>query len=254
MGQETTLDSKFTVKNCKYALILGAGDIGSALTREIARANPGCRIFATKRVSSPTPENLPESVRVLEHDPISERSWQYLVKSIHEETKTLGLIISTIGVLHNDHLQPEKKLEDINIDNLREVFSINTFTAVLAAKNLLPFLSRKEFNVFAFLSDRTGSIQEDNLGGWYSYRGSKTALNMFVKNMAIEFKNRHLNAAALAINPGSTDTKLSRPYLKGGGKIWTPDEAAAHVLNVIEETSLKDSGRFENWDGSELPF
>ncbi len=245
----------FSIRECEHALILGAGAIGSALAREIHRINPGCRIFATKRVFSPCPENLPESARVLELDPRSERSWSYFAQALKEETSKLDLIVCAFGVLHNENVRPEKKLEDITLEGLTESFTVNAFAPVLAAKNLLPFLSRDRTSVFAFLSARLGSISDDHLGGWHSYRASKAALNMFVKNIALEFKNRRLKTVALAIHPGTTDSKLSRPYLSGTGlKVWTPEETAGHLVEVIEAADPKHTGHFENWDGSELPY
>lgn len=247
--------SSFSIKNCDHALILGAGAIGSAMAREINRLNPSCRIFATKRVFSPTPENLPESARILELDPKSERSWNYLVEAIKEETSVLDLVVCTFGLLHNESLKPEKKLEDITLDGLRESFTVNAFAPALAAKHLLPFLSKETPNVFGFLSAKVGSIADDHLGGWHSYRASKAALNMLVKNIAIEFQRRRLKTVALALHPGTTDSKLSRPYLGASGlKVWTPEETASHLLEVLEGATERQTGHFENWDGSELPY
>lgn len=248
---------EFSIQNCKFALVLGAGDIGSALLREFARRNPSCRIFASKRVSSETPENLPESVRVLELDPLSDKSWTYFVKSLKEETDNLDLMISTFGLLHNDSIKPEKRLEDVTLENLKESFSINAFTSALAGKHLFPFLSRERVSLFAFLSAKEGSISEDHLGGWHSYRASKAALNMFVKNMSIEFSNRKVKCIVLALQPGVTDTKLSRPYLQTidkARKVKSPEETAEELLDVMDKATLRESGNFESFDGSELPY
>lgn len=247
--------SNFSLSNAKHALVLGAGTIGQEIVKEIARQNPSCRIFATKRVSSDTPPDLPESARILELDPTSERSWQYLVKTIQQETNQLDLVISTFGVLHNQYVFPEKRLEDITMETLKDVFYVNTFTAAMAGKHLLQFFSKDALSVFGFLSAKVGSITDDSLGGWYSYRASKAALNMIVKNMAIEFKHRKLNVIALAIHPGTTKTKLSAPYLKGvSGKIWEPEETAEHIIKLIDGIKMEQSGHFENYDGNEISY
>ena len=174
---------------------------------------------------------------------------------LKEETSKLDLVVCTIGVLHNETIKPEKKLEDITLEGLRESFTVNAFAPALAAKNLLPFFSKEKMSVFGFLSAKVGSITDDQLGGWHSYRASKAALNMLVKNIAIELTRRRFKTVALAIHPGTTDSKLSRPYIRAAGlKVWTPEETAGHLIKVIEDAELKETGHFENWDGSELPY
>jgi NAD(P)-dependent dehydrogenase (short-subunit alcohol dehydrogenase family) len=101
-----------------------------------------------------------------------------------------------------------------------------------------------------------GSIADNRLGGWYGYRASKAALNQFIRTLAIECRIRHPRATILAIHPGTTDTDLSRPFQRNvkPGKLYTPQQSAARILQVVQNSGTGDSGRFLNWDGSEIPW
>ncbi len=241
-----------SVKKC---LILGGGNIGLALGRQIKKKLPEAAVVVTKRSIEDVPKEQKEELTFLPHDPLKEGSWSSLAQTLENDFSELDLVISTYGVLHNDTLAPEKKLEDIKLSNLVEAFSVNTFTAPLAAKYLMKIVSKGSPSTFVFLSAKVGSIADDSTGGWYAYRSSKAALNMMVKNMAIEFKNRNKKTFAVAIHPGTTETHLSKPFLSGFSlKVWSPDETAEHILNVISEIGPEKSGSFLNWDGSTIPW
>lgn len=240
------------LSNAKEVLILGNGGIGKSLGKEIKRLNPTSNIHITsRRIKSNN-----DSIQTHLLDPLKESSWQKFILELKEETERLDLVISTYGVLHNpEGLKPEKSLKEISMDKMIESFSINAFTAPLIAKNLQSFLSSKEESVLAFLSAKVGSLSDNKLGGWYSYRASKAALNMFMKTISIEYSRRKMNTKVLSIHPGTTLTKLSEPYLSGSSlKLWSPEDTAMHIIETIESSSHFDSGSFLNWDGSELPW
>ena len=105
------------------------------------------------------------------------------------------------------------------------------------------------------ISAKVGSISDNKLGGWYGYRASKSALNMFIKNISIEYKNRKAPCIALAIHPGTTDTELSKPFIaRSKLTIHTPEQTAENILNVIDSKRLEDSGKFLSWDGTEIAW
>ncbi|MCO4753594.1 MAG: SDR family NAD(P)-dependent oxidoreductase [Bacteriovoracaceae bacterium] len=243
----------FKLKKIDNCLILGGGTIGQALAHEIAQTTGANDIFITKRDSKAL--KLPNNCELITHNPLDEESWEKLVAKLRTKIKTLDLVISTYGLLHNDHLEPEKKLSDIELQNLIEVFSVNAFTAPMSAKYLNPLLSRNDPSAFVFLSAKVGSIQDNNLGGWYAYRASKAALNMFMKNISIELKNKQLNTTVLAVHPGTTISPLSEPYIGGiNHKIWSPEETAQHICEVVSTLDMSMSGTFKNWDGTSLPW
>jgi NAD(P)-dependent dehydrogenase (short-subunit alcohol dehydrogenase family) len=117
-------------------------------------------------------------------------------------------------------------------------------------------LRRDTRSVFAVLSARVGSITDNRLGGWHSYRASKAALNMLVRNFAIELTARNPQAIAIAIHPGTVDTSLSKPFQRSlpDGCLFQPDQSATQILSVIDKLSAADSGSLFAWNGEQIPF
>jgi NAD(P)-dependent dehydrogenase (short-subunit alcohol dehydrogenase family) len=240
-----------SLSHINRVLILGDGGIGYALAEEINSRNPKAQIHISSR------QIKKNSSKFILHflDPLKESSWQKFIIELREQTTTLDLVISTYGVLHNlEGIKPEKSLREIDIDKMIEVFSINAFTAPLVAKNLEPFLNSSKESHLIYLSAKVGSLQDNGMGGWYSYRASKAALNMFMKNISIEFSRKNLKTKVYSIHPGTTVTKLSEPFLKSSNlKIWSSEETAKHILNTIYSTN-SSTGSFLNWNGEVLPW
>ena len=166
------------------------------------------------------------------------------------------MVIYCVGVLHNQNLSPEKSLRQINPENLIYSFQVNSIGAVLLAKHLMPLFNKTERSIFASISAKVGSIGDNRLGGWYGYRASKAALNMFLKTTAIEYNRRCPKTIVVALHPGTTDTRLFQPFQKNvpTGKLF-PVEKTVHLLSqVISNLEQKDSGEFFSWDGSQLPW
>jgi NAD(P)-dependent dehydrogenase (short-subunit alcohol dehydrogenase family) len=109
---------------------------------------------------------------------------------------------------------------------------------------------------FAALSAMVGSIGDNRLGGWYGYRASKAALNQFLRTLSIECRRTHPELCVTAIHPGTTDTALSAPFQSNvkPEKLYTPEQSADRILEVVLAGTPKESGRFVNWDGNPLPF
>ena len=133
-------------------------------------------------------------------------------------------------------------------------FTINAIGPALIAKHMLPHLSLTEKTVFVALSARVSSISDNRLGGWHAYRASKAALNMLIRNLAIELGRSNRLAVCVALHPGTVDTPLSKPFQRGvsAKRLFTPDVAAAHLLSVIDSLTLVQSGRVFAWDGEEI--
>ena len=126
----------------------------------------------------------------------------------------------------------------------------------LGAALMLPRLPRDRRAVFAVLSARVGSIGDNRLGGWHGYRASKAALNMLVKTLSVELARTHPLAAIVALHPGTVDSSLSAPFQRGValGRLFSPDQAAGQLLDVVDGLSAADSGSFIAWDGERLPW
>ena len=169
----------------------------------------------------------------------------------------LHWLINAAGILHDgERLRPEKRLEDLDPAALRTAFEINAFGPVLVAKHFLPLLRHDERAVFASLSARVGSIEDNHRGGWYGYRASKAAQNMFTRTLALECARRAPNVLCLALHPGTVETELSQPFRKNlpPERLFRPDDAARKLLAVADRCRREDSGRFFAWDGQPIPW
>ena len=165
------------------------------------------------------------------------------------------LIFVATGILHNDSdIFPEKSIRDISIDKLQKVLLVNTIGPTLVGKYFIPFLRKDSRSVFAFLSARVGSISDNKLGGWYSYRASKTALNQIIKNFSIEVKRSNPSAIFVGLQPGTVKSYLSKPFEKNvkAEKLFTPDYSSEKLLDVISNLTNEDSGKVYAWDGEEI--
>lgn len=165
------------------------------------------------------------------------------------------LVIVATGLLHSDSRGPEKALRDLDPEWLAQVYAVNAIGPVLVAKHFLPIMPRSGRAVFAALSARVGSIGDNRMGGWHGYRASKAALNMLIRNLAIEERRRNDRAIVVALHPGTVDTALSRPFKANvePARLFNPERAALQLLDVIEELKIVDSGKQFDFEGKEVP-
>ncbi len=169
----------------------------------------------------------------------------------------LHLVFVATGVLHDGAgLQPEKSWRALTAASLTESLAVNAIGPALLAKHFLEGLARGEKAVFAALSARVGSIEDNRLGGWYSYRAAKAALHMLMRTCAIELARRNPTALCIALHPGTVDTALSGPFQSTvpEGQLFKPRQAAEHLLHVIDSLDSSASGNAFAWDGQRLPF
>jgi NAD(P)-dependent dehydrogenase (short-subunit alcohol dehydrogenase family) len=166
----------------------------------------------------------------------------------------IRLVIDATGFLHGEGFSPEKSLKEISAAHMQKSFAVNAIGPALLMKSLLPLLPRTGKAVFATLSARVGSIGDNQIGGWYSYRAAKAALNQLVHTAAIELKRTRPEAICVALHPGTVATPLSAPFAKAGLKIRPPEEAARDLLAVIESLSPAQSGGFFDYRGTEMPW
>lgn len=223
------------------ALVVGAsGAIGSALVRHLTE-DPRCaQVLALGRNTSPA----------LDFDD------EHSVAAAAAALKPTGpwhCIINAAGALHGTFGMPERRLDQLNYAHMQALYRINAMGPALLLANFAPMLPRREPGVFAVLSAKVGSIADNRLGGWYSYRASKAALNMIVKTAAIEVARTHPLAVLVALHPGTVRSALSEPF--SGATIGRPaDEAAAELLNVLDGLTPADTGNFYAYDGKRLPW
>lgn len=169
----------------------------------------------------------------------------------------IDLVIVATGILHRgDELRPEKSLRQLAAGPLAEVYAVNSIGPALVAKHFLPALRRDTKTVFAVLSARVGSIEDNRLGGWLSYRMSKAAVNMLVRTAAIEQTRSRPESIVVALHPGTVATELSRPFTArvDEEKVFSPVYAAEALLRVVNNLEPKDTGGFFAYDGSAIEF
>jgi len=137
--------------------------------------------------------------------------------------------------LHNKAVFPEKRLENFSEQCVMDLFRSNVVVPSLWLKSLLPLLGNSERTLLTVFIARVGSISDNGLGGWYSYRSSKAALNMFVKTASIEYARRAKNVSMILFHPGTVDTDLSRPFQKNipKEKVLKPDFVARQLISIL---------------------
>lgn len=249
--------------NQANALVVGASQgIGLGFVRSLLQQGNIQQIFATYRNPDTAKELLDlasqygDRLKCLQVDITVEANIAAAVKQIQESVKQLHLAIYCVGVLHDQNLTPEKSLKQIKAENLIYSFQVNSIGAVLLAKHLMPLFNKTERSIFASISAKVGSISDNRLGGWYGYRASKAALNMFLKTTAIEYSRRCPKTIVVALHPGTTDTQLSQPFQKSvpTDKLFPVEHTVDLLSQVISNLSLQDSGEFFSWDGTQLPW
>ncbi len=236
------------------AVIGASGGIGGAVVGALAADLGIARIWAASRNGI---EHHHERVEPLVFNLTDEATIAGAAERIAAAGDLLDLVFVATGMLHDGAgLQPEKTWRALDPEHLRRSFDINCIGPGLAAKHLLPLLRRDGKAVFAALSARVGSIADNQLGGCYGYRASKAALNMMIRTLAIELARRNPAAACVGLHPGTVDTDLSRPFQRGvpADRLFSAEQAADHLLTVIDGLTAQASGRLFAWDGSEIPF
>jgi NAD(P)-dependent dehydrogenase (short-subunit alcohol dehydrogenase family) len=232
------------------AIIGSSGAIGSALVNQLAVSNPDAVIHA---FSMKSPRFEHQNVLVHKIDYHIEKSIEAAAILVSKGA-LLDLVIVATGTLHDDTVRPEKSLKELSAEKFQYLFSINTIIPAIIAKHFIPKLNKEKRSIFAVLSARVGSISDNQLGGWYSYRASKAALNMIIKNAAIEIGRRNKEVIIVGLHPGTVDSKLTKPFQNNvpEGQLFTPDYSAKKLLDVLAHITPQDSGNFFAWDGEEI--
>ena len=222
------------------ALVIGAsGGIGQAFVQTL-QADPRCASVVTLSRQSAPRIDFDDETSVAD-----------------AATRLAGggkfhLIINAAGLLHSAAFMPEKKLADLSYAQLEATFRVNTFGPALVLRHFSPLLDGQR-GVLAVISAKVGSIEDNRLGGWYSYRASKAALNMLLKTAAIEVKRSNPNAVLVSLHPGTVSTGLSRPF-KGAQIGRAALDAARDMLGVMDQVTPADTGSFFAYDGTRLPW
>lgn len=238
----------------KVAVILGAsGGIGQAITRHLVSDHRFANVIGTYR-TKPLSGLDPQCQILLDIE--DEESIAAAAQKLRESHQKVHLLINTIGLLHTKEFGPEKKLQDLDPENLARIFRVNAIGPALVFKHFHPFFRHDEPSVFATLSARVGSIGDNFIGGWYGYRASKAALNQFMRTTSIEMARKAPQCAMVSVHPGTVDTALSEPFQKNvpDHKLFSPEHSAQKMLEVLSQIDASQTGKFFAWDGQEIPW
>jgi NAD(P)-dependent dehydrogenase (short-subunit alcohol dehydrogenase family) len=218
----------------KHALVIGAsGGIGQALTVELED-----RGDVVTRLSR-------------QQDGLDITNEKDVYEKLGRLQSKFDLVIVATGILSGSG-GPEKSIRALSAEEMAMLFAVNAIGPALVLKHAKQLFRRDERAVFAVLSARVGSIGDNTLGGWYSYRASKAALNQLLRTASIELKRTHKQLICTALHPGTVATEFTSNYPNHA--TVQPQQAAKNLVNVIEQLSTKDSGHFFDWVGKEVPW
>ncbi len=224
------------------AVVIGAGGgLGHALATALEQAGAYGRVTRLGRSSTPSLDLLSEPSIA------AAAAWA----GGHGDVR---LVLDATGFLHDDRFRPERGWRDIDPDHMAHAFAVNAIGPALLMKHFCPLLPREGRVVFATLSARVGSIGDNRLGGWHSYRASKAALNQLVRTAAVELRRHNPAGLCVALHPGTVDTPLSAPFAKAGLDVRSPETAAGEILEALAGLDAEHSGGFYDQRGEPISW
>lgn len=232
----------------RVAVFGATGGIGAALCRVLA--DRGVHVAAGSRSGDAPKHPL---IQPFQFDLLDEASIAQAASNMAEAPPELT-IVATGTLTLDDGTGPERSLKALSQDAMTHSLAVNAIGPAMIARHLLPLMPRDGHWVFAALSARVGSISDNRLGGWHSYRSGKAALNMLIRNFGIEMARTHPSGAVIGLHPGTVDTPLSKPFQANTkpGQLFTRRDAAINLLRVTSAVQPADTGKLLSWDGSEI--
>ncbi len=234
----------------KLVVTAGNGGLGLALLQRLLEAFPGAEFDASYHRERPALAHPRLRWQQLDlRDPAAIETWS-------DRFDRVDWLINCAGYLHGEAGGPEKSVRAIEADFVLDNIRINTLPTLLLAKHFSAAFKRSPAPLLATISARVGSIEDNRLGGWYSYRLSKAALNMALKTLSIEWRHSHPRGCVAALHPGTNDTALSKPFQANvpPQDLMQPSDTANQFVQLLARLGPEQSGRFWAWDGTELPW
>ena len=240
----------------KILIAGGSGGIGLATIHACLQRYPDAQIHASYRTTQPVLDHPRVQWHLLDIDINNGSDREQSLADLATKLGKIDILINTIGFLHSREKRPEKALKQFDADFFQQNINSNTLPSILLAKHFSAALKSDSKSVFVSLSARIGSINDNITGGWLSYRCSKAALNMAMKTIAIEWQRTLPNCCVLLFHPGTTDTGFSKPFQKNlpAGQLHSADVTAHALLDLIDDSSATDSGRFASFDGHDIDW
>ena len=236
-----------------HALILGAsGAMGQALLHQFLQDSKIDMVFAVSR--SPAQVSDPR-VKWLQTE-YNEREMAEIVDNLVNYRGTFSRVCICHGVLHGEQFFPERRMEELSANSLHELFQANTVVPAMWLKLLPKLLIGSLPCKLACFSARVGSTSDNRLGGWYSYRASKAALNSLLKTFAIEYARRAKNIKLLAFHPGTVDSAMSKPFQSSvpEGKLFKPSYVANQLAEIMQQLPCDGQISYLDYAGKPIPW
>lgn len=220
------------------------------MVNELLSRFPKARVHATYHLSE-----IPRHHDRLQWHQLDIRDGEN-IRLLANDFEAIDWIVNCAGYLHGALGGPEKSIKSIDADFLIENINVNTLPTLHLARYFAAALKRSNAPLLATVSARVGSIEDNRLGGWYSYRISKAALNMALKTLSIEWKHSHPKGCVAALHPGTNDTPLSKPFQANvaAENLFDPAYTASHFVTLLARLDPGQSGKFWSWDGDIIPW
>ncbi|OBU47347.1 SDR family oxidoreductase [Photobacterium phosphoreum] len=234
----------------KALVVGGSGGIGLAVIKQLLHLKPHSQIHATYFRHQPDyhhPQLHWHQIDITVETDIAKLAAQLI---------QLDIVINAVGMLHTAEHLPEKSIQHFDVDFFQTNIQTNTLPTLLLAKHFMSPLKTSRRSYFVTVSAKVGSIEDNKLGGWISYRSSKAALNMAIKTISIEWRTKLPHCCVLAFHPGTTASSLSKPFQRNVAlhKLFTPEYTAQCLLNLLATLTPQNTGKFLSYDGSTIPW
>ncbi|XP_075697329.1 uncharacterized protein LOC142662926 [Rhinoderma darwinii] len=258
------------------ALIQGASrGIGLHFCKLLVSSRYKTKVIATCRDPQSATDLLalkqqhPDVVSILRLDVTSQSDIQETAQVVAQNFGSLDLLVNSSAMLHPSG-KGETSLREVSAEGLSLALATNTIGPLMMAKYFSPLLmkgrgafgaqssdeSKRHNAILVNMSAKVGSISDNGLGGWYSYRMSKSALNMATKCLSIELGRGKNKVVCVSLHPGTVETNLSRPYHKNvpKEKLFTPEQSVSYLMTIVDGLNMDRTGKCYSWNGSELPW
>jgi NAD(P)-dependent dehydrogenase (short-subunit alcohol dehydrogenase family) len=239
--------------NTTNAMVLGAGGaMGQSLIQNFLNDNRIDQVIAVSRSKAKLQHPRLHWI----HTEYNETAMAAVVNGLNEFKGSFSKVCICHGILHDEHMFPEKRMEDISLDMMQTIFHANTIVPSLWLKLLRNTLTGANACKVACFSARVGSTGDNRLGGWYSYRASKAALNSLMKTFSIEYARRAKNIKLIAFHPGTVNSAMSKPFhaTVPEGKLFEPDYVAGCLSEVMDETTVDGQLSYLDYSGKPIPW
>ena len=234
----------------KY-IINGQSGIGKEIIKQLINNGDEVTVISSKNCEI---NGVQKSI--IKNTSIESEAQEAIEEAISSEEDMPDIIINTVGVLYNQDYSPEKKLDQLNKDWLLKSIEVNTLPTAYLAKYLSKKMKRSSNIKFLTFSAHVGCISDNTTGGWHSYRMSKCALNMLIRNICNEWKFRFQESSIYGYHPGTVSTDTFNDFQKNIDPeyIITPEQAAKFCIENLNKFDKSQSGKLIDYQGNELEY